>query len=63
MRVHIVKAKNPQPKIGDIKVIRGIPHVRAFKRNRQGVLLSNSRGGLQTYWQPQPPENPMPALS
>lgn len=52
MRIHIVKSPAaPKAKVGDKKVIRGVEHVREFKRDPWGRLLRGSHG-LREHWVP-----------
>ena len=53
MRVHIVKASRSEPiPFGTKKMIRGIEHIKIFRRDCWNRLLVNSKGGFLSKWVP-----------
>lgn len=58
MRITIAHApKRPRPKLGDVRYIRGVRHVRVFAMARENgrVIGFDCTGGRQRYeWKPEP---------
>lgn len=54
--VAVSSRRKPRPKVGDIRVIRGVTHVRelAYARDAQGRVIGlDCTGGRQRYvWRP-----------